>query len=98
MSNDRAEPEPRVSAQNMTPRRPQGYRPDDASGVRQIYRGPDDSVQGEYTTPDSTRQFIPKQNPAVPVPLTPQDMKPTPEQLVPLSHTSSNSNEDNPPL
>jgi cellulose synthase operon protein YhjQ len=79
-------------------RRPQGYRPDDASGVRQIYRGPDDSVQGEYTTPDSTRQFIPKQNPAVPVPLTPQDMKPTPEQLVPLSHTSSNSNEDNPPL
>ncbi len=41
MSNNRAEP--RVSVQNMTPRRPQGYRPDEASGVRQIYRGPDDS-------------------------------------------------------
>lgn len=28
----------------VTPRRPQGYRPDDASGVRQIYRGPDYDV------------------------------------------------------
>jgi cellulose synthase operon protein YhjQ len=95
-----AEPqERRAKAQQPTnTRRPQGYRPDDASGVRQIYRGPDDSVQAEYTTPDSTRQFIPKQNPAVPVPLTPQDMKTTPEQLVPLPHTSSNSSEGNPPL
>jgi cellulose synthase operon protein YhjQ len=91
--------ERRAKAQQPTnTRRPQGYRPDDASGVRQIYRGPDDSVQAEYTTPNSTRPFIPKQNPAVPVPLTPQDMKPTPEQLVPLPHTSSNSNEGNPPL
>lgn len=34
-------PDQRVPAQHSTPRRPQGYRPDDASGVRQIYRGPD---------------------------------------------------------
>jgi cellulose synthase operon protein YhjQ len=84
--------------QPMNTRRPRGYRPDDASGVRQIYRGPDDSTQAEYTTSDPTRQFILRQNPALPVPLTPQDMKTTPEQLVPLPHTSSNPDEGNPPL
>jgi cellulose synthase operon protein YhjQ len=81
-----------------TTRRPRGYRPDEASGVRQIYRGPDDFAHSEYTTSDPTRQFAPKQGHAAPVPLTSQDMKPTPEQLVPVPPASSNPNEGNPPL
>jgi cellulose synthase operon protein YhjQ len=85
-SNDQIQPEPRVSVQNMTPRRPQGYRPDQASGVRQIYRGPDDS-QAEYTTSDPIRHLIPTQSRAVPAPSLSQDMKPITEQsaLSPLS-------------
>lgn len=40
----------------MPPRRPQGYRPDDASGVRQIYRGPDhDAIPVEYTSGEGVR-------------------------------------------
>ena len=94
-SNDQAELEPRVLVkQNMTPRRPQGYRPDEASGVRQIYRGPDDS-QAEYTTLDPTRFSIPTTSRAVPapplssLPLS-QDMKPPSEHPVssPLSPSS----------
>jgi cellulose synthase operon protein YhjQ len=94
MSNDRAEPEPRVSAQNMTPRRPQGYRPDEASGVRQIYRGPDDS-QAEYTTFDPLRHLIPTQSRTAPAPPLSQDMKPISEQPAaqPLSPSSEGSTE-----
>jgi cellulose synthase operon protein YhjQ len=94
MSNDRTEPEPRVSVQNMTPRRPQGYRPDEASGVRQIYRGPDDS-QAEYTTFDPLRHLIPTQSRTVPAPPLSQDMKPISEQPAtqPLSPSSEGSTE-----
>jgi cellulose synthase operon protein YhjQ len=93
-----SEPQERraTTQSTTTSRRPQGYRPDDASGVRQIYRGTDDSIQAEYTTPDPIRQFVPMQNHAVPVPLTSQDMKPTSEQLVPPP-SSSNPNEGHPP-
>ncbi|MBB5346009.1 cellulose synthase operon protein YhjQ/BcsQ [Tunturibacter empetritectus] len=94
--SDPIQPEPRVYVkQNMTPRRPQGYRPDEASGVRQIYRGPDDS-QAEYTTPDPIRHLIPTQNRAVPAPLLSQDMKPTHEQPAPPPPPSPN--EDAAPL
>jgi cellulose synthase operon protein YhjQ len=88
--NDRTQHEPRVSVQNMTPRRPQGYRPDQASGVRQIYRGPDDS-QAEYTTSDPIRHLIPTQSRAVPAPSLSQDMKPITEQ--PATSSLSPSNE-----
>ncbi|MBB5315981.1 cellulose synthase operon protein YhjQ/BcsQ [Tunturibacter empetritectus] len=89
-SSDPIQPEQRVYVkQNMTPRRPQGYRPDEASGVRQIYRGPDDS-QAEYTTPDPIRHLIPTQNRAAPAPLLSQDMKPTSEQPAPPPPPSSN--------
>src|SRR5258708_3424345 len=38
-------------SRHTSPRRPQGYHPDDGSGVRQIYRGPDcDAMQAEYTS------------------------------------------------
>jgi len=93
LSSDPIQPEPRTFVkQNMTPRRPQGYRPDEASGVRQIYRGPDDS-QAEYTTPDPDRHSIPMQNRAVTAAPLSQDMKPIPEQSVPnpLSPSSEGS-------
>jgi cellulose synthase operon protein YhjQ len=95
--SDPIHPEPRTFVkQNMTPRRPQGYRPDEASGVRQIYRGPDDS-QAEYTTFDPDRHSIPMQNRAVPAAPLSQDMKPIPEQPVP-SPLSPSSEGSMPPL
>jgi cellulose synthase operon protein YhjQ len=90
LASDPIQSEPRVYVkQNMTPRRPQGYRPDEASGVRQIYRGPDDS-QAEYTTPDPIRHSIPTQNRVVPAPLSSQDMKPISEQPAPSPVSPSN--------
>jgi cellulose synthase operon protein YhjQ len=57
------QPEQRVPIQQVSPRRPQGYRPDDASGVRQIYRGPDYDapLDPEYATAEPVRHFIPVQ-------------------------------------
>ena len=50
------QPDRRTSESPSASRRPQGYHPDDASGVRQIYRGPDyDSLQTEYTSNSSVR-------------------------------------------
>jgi cellulose synthase operon protein YhjQ len=97
-AGSRPEPQERraTTQPTTTSRRPRGYRPDDASGVRQIYRGPDDSVQPEYTTPDPTQQFVPTQSHVAPAPLTSQDMKPTSEQLVPLPPTPSNPDEGHP--
>ena len=46
------------------PRRPQGYRPDDASGVRQIYRGPEFDQTRESARSAPARQLIPVQDPA----------------------------------
>ena len=42
-------------------RRPQGYRPDDASGVRQIYRGPEFEAQRGNAGGQPVRQLIPVQ-------------------------------------
>ncbi|HEX3967765.1 MAG TPA: cellulose synthase operon protein YhjQ/BcsQ [Edaphobacter sp.] len=60
--------ERRASASRHSfPRRPQGYHPDDASGVRQIYRGPDsDAAAAEYTS-GSSRPAAPSGNHAIPV-------------------------------
>jgi cellulose synthase operon protein YhjQ len=55
-------------ASQVSVRRPQGYSPDDASGVRQIYRGP------EYGAPpkdDSRNAPAPGRNRPVPIPATP---------------------------
>ena len=71
-----------------SPRRPQGYRPDDASGVRQIYRGPDyDAPQTDTATAGPVRQYIPVQRDSLAA--AAQDMKPTPEQ--PATEQSSSS-------
>jgi cellulose synthase operon protein YhjQ len=90
--------ERRPPADAAAPRRPQGYRPDDASGVRQIYRGPDDSSQAEYTTPDPIRYSIPVQNRAVSVSAESQDMKPTPEQPASPARPPANADEGRTPL
>ncbi len=55
-------PEERVPVQQLSQRRPQGYRPDDASGVRQIYRGPDpDALLIERTAAQPSRKHVPVQ-------------------------------------
>jgi cellulose synthase operon protein YhjQ len=69
-----AQSEQRIPVQQVAPRRPQGYRPDDASGVRQIYRKPDAEAprsNGFVTEPE--RMYIPS-------PSAPLDRKPIAEQ------------------
>ena len=63
-------------ASQVAVRRPQGYRPDDASGVRQIYRGPeygqpaqDGSGSGSAHTPTPVR------NQPVPIPVSSNDAR-----------------------
>ncbi|MCU1247104.1 MAG: cellulose synthase operon protein YhjQ [Edaphobacter sp.] len=66
---------------HTSPRRPQGYHPDDASGVRQIYRGPDyDAMQAEYTSTSSSQHSTPVERRAAPAPAAFHEMKPTAEQ------------------
>ncbi|WP_213804930.1 cellulose synthase operon protein YhjQ/BcsQ [Granulicella sp. dw_53] len=48
------------SARTSGQRRPQGYRPDDASGVRQIYRAPEsEEPKGEYVGAEPVRHLTP---------------------------------------
>ncbi len=56
-----AEPEaPPVISQSSTQRRRQGYKPDDASGVRQIYRGPEfEQPSGEYIAAEQVQPIQP---------------------------------------
>src|SRR3981189_2922879 len=66
---------------HTSPRRPQGYHPDDASGVRQIYRGPDyDAMQAEYTSTSSPQHSAPVERRAAPVSAAFHEMKPAAEQ------------------
>ena len=66
---------------HTSPRRPQGYHPDDASGVRQIYRGPDyDAMQAEYTSTSSPQHSAPVERRALSVTAAFHEMKPTAEQ------------------
>ncbi len=72
-------------------RRPQGYHPEDASGVRQIYRGPDyDSFQVEYTSTSHARHSVPTESLAEPS--SAQAMEPT-QQSFSSPTPSSNINE-----
>ena len=88
-------------------RRPQGYHPDDASGVRQIYRGPDlDTAPAEYTSTRTTRHSVPPEGRTISVFAASQElhdihgaqeiqeMKPT----VPSPRPSSNANESQAPF
>jgi cellulose synthase operon protein YhjQ len=92
-------PERRASTSRHSSRRPQGYHPDDASGVRQIYRGPDlDAAPAEYTSISSTRHSASSEGRAAAVSATSEELKPSPEQPVPSPHTSSNAKESQAPL
>jgi cellulose synthase operon protein YhjQ len=91
-------PERRSSSSHQA-RRPQGYHPDDASGVRQIYRGPDlDTPKSEYTSTSSSRHSIPLEGRAVPVSAAAQERKPAAGQSVPTSRSSSSVHESQAPL
>lgn len=80
-------------------RRPQGYRPDDASGVRQIYRGPDlPPSQAEYTSISSARRSVSPEGRAVPASPVFQEIKSATESSVSLPGSSSNANESKAPL
>ncbi len=80
-------------------RRPQGYHPDDASGVRQIYRGPDlPPSQAEYTSISSARHPVSSEGRAVPAPPVFQETKPPTGPSAPLPRSSSNENESKAPL
>jgi cellulose synthase operon protein YhjQ len=91
--------ERRASSSNpLSPRRPQGYHPEDASGVRQIYRGPDvEATPAEYTSTNSTRYSIPLDGRATPVSAAPQEMKSSVEHSVPTPRQSFNANESQAP-
>ena len=93
-------PERRASSSHrLGSRRPQGYHPDNASGVRQIYRGPDpDTSSAEYTSTSSTRHLVPVEGRPVPVSAAFQEIKSTVEPSVPTSRSSSNANESQAPL
>ncbi len=56
-------PAPQANSAPPPPRRPQGYRPDDASGVRQIYRGPEFDLSRELAAASAPRQHAPTQTP-----------------------------------
>jgi cellulose synthase operon protein YhjQ len=79
------QPEQRIPVQQAAPRRPQGYRPDDASGVRQIYRGPDSEVsRADRSVAKPVRLHVSSPSDLRPAD-TPffdmkPDMKPIPEQ------------------
>jgi cellulose synthase operon protein YhjQ len=91
-------PERRVSTSHHGSRRPQGYHPDDASGVRQIYRGPLDSPQAEYTSGSSNRQSNLVEGRAVALSAASHEARPTAKQPVHTPRASSNANESQAPL
>ncbi len=61
-------PEYMSPASQVSVRRPQGYSPDDASGVRQIYRGPE---YGQPPQDDSGLKSAPVRNRPVRIPVAP---------------------------
>jgi cellulose synthase operon protein YhjQ len=86
------------AGRHSSSRRPQGYHPDDASGVRQIYRGPDlDPASAEYTSTSSTRHSV-SSGRAVPVSASSQETKHIVEPSVPTTHTSNAKESQAPPM
>jgi len=65
----------------VTPRRPQGYRPDDASGVRQIYRGPEqDAPDDKNPGAEPVWRPSPALSHLLSAPFYSQEMKTKPDQ------------------
>jgi cellulose synthase operon protein YhjQ len=84
------QPEQRIPVQQIAPRRPQGYRPDDASGVRQIYRGPGPGVpefEGSATQP--VQLHVSAQRDSRSILASSPDMKSNSEQTLPAQRSST---------
>ena len=89
-------PERRGSSSRHSSRRPQGYHPEDASGVRQIYRGPElDAPLSEYTSISSEKHATPSGGRTASAPAPAQDTNLSTGPQVPLS---SNVQESQAPL
>jgi cellulose synthase operon protein YhjQ len=98
-SEQHAPAQPQQPTPQPRPRRPQGYRPDEASGVRQIYRGPDlDLPLVEYTSSDPLKNSPPPPGRSVSAPAPTQEMTPTPDQPLHSPRQSSSSSEGKTPL
>jgi cellulose synthase operon protein YhjQ len=81
-------PAQRTPVPQSPQRRPQGYRPDDASGVRQIYRGPDhEAPLAVKTAAELISQETPVQGTSVSAPHL--EMKPMTKQPMPMQRTST---------
>jgi cellulose synthase operon protein YhjQ len=82
---------PAPANQPVSSRRPQGYHPDDASGVRQIYRGPDlEAAHAEYTSTSSPRLSNPSAES--------HEKKSIAEPSAPSPRPPSNTNESQAPF
>jgi cellulose synthase operon protein YhjQ len=88
---DRRTPAPEQGSQ----RRPQGYRPDEASGVRQIYRGPEsqDTPAG-HPVADPARQLISSRTRPLSTSLQPQEGKTISDQSILPQHTSTTASDE----
>jgi cellulose synthase operon protein YhjQ len=84
------QPEQRVPVQQVAPRRPQGYRPDDASGVRQIYRGPDsEAPRSDGSVAKPVRMHLSEDSGSRSVLASPPDRKTSSEQAPPAQRSST---------
>ncbi|MGD0445553.1 MAG: cellulose synthase operon protein YhjQ/BcsQ [Edaphobacter sp.] len=84
------------SSRHTAPRRPQGYHPDDASGVRQIYRGPDLDSPAKYTSSSSARHTIALERRSVSAPS--RESNPPAEYNVSSPRLYLNANESQAPF
>ncbi len=76
---------PAASPSSSSRRRPQGYHPDEASGVRQIYRGSDFDDQEEYVAAEPLRPEIPVRSRSQSSPRTSYQALTNPQRSVPLA-------------
>ncbi len=80
-------------ASQVSQRQPQGYSPDNASGVRQIYRGPDcDGPRDEETATEPPGRIRPVFVSVAPIVVS-QDVKTVPEQTEDSPRTSSRASD-----
>jgi cellulose synthase operon protein YhjQ len=84
------------SGHHAAPRRPQGYHPDNASGVRQIYRGPDIDAPARYTSSSSARHAMASERRTISAAF--RESTPPAEYTFSPSRPSPNANESQAPL
>ena len=79
---------PPGSPSSSSRRRPQGYHPDEASGVRQIYRGSDFEDQEEYVAAEPARPEIPVRSRSQSAPRATYQALTNPQRSTPLASKS----------